>query len=82
MRHNFETLEHNKLKICTLHVSFVISKRFETKVCSFDLEINNRFYVNYKNEQAHKTPYKFFHNGSIYIRRSENLYTLLGAKIE
>jgi len=33
-------------------------------------------------EQAQITPYKFFQNGTIYIRRSDRLYTLLGIKVE
>lgn len=33
-------------------------------------------------EQAQVTPYKFFHDGTIYIRRSKNLYTTVGLKVE
>lgn len=33
-------------------------------------------------EEKQLTPYKFYHNGSIYIRRSEDLYTMLGTKVE
>ena len=32
--------------------------------------------------KAQITPYKFFHNGSIYIRRSEDAYTMLGSKVK
>lgn len=33
-------------------------------------------------EQTQPTPYKFFRNGSIYIRRSEYIYTLLGQAVK
>lgn len=35
-----------------------------------------------RDDKAQLTPYKFIQNGTIYIRRSEFLYTLLGIKVE
>jgi len=42
----------------------------------------NTWNIPISTEEKRLTPYKFYHDGSIYIRRSENLYTMLGTKVE